>query len=372
LALRLAALAIGLGLPLLAAELVLRFLPVQTGLRAVAVDAANPVLHFTPDRPFSYSKGWSFELANRGWVNNAGFVNEQDYVADATAPLLAVVGDSYVEAVMVPYAETLHGRLARGLASSGRVYSFGASGAPLSQYLVWARHARESYRNDALIIVVIGNDFDESLAKYKQGAGFHHYWPGPGGALELRRVDFVPSRFVRLVVGTSLGAYLGLNLQAGARLRDLFEALGLPFPIARAAPPQFVGNTETAAAPERLADAAAAIAAFFRDLPAYAGLPPERILFVVDGLRYPPADAAAAAGNQASFFGIARAHFIAEAGRRGYETIDMDEHFMPHYRRRGQRFEWPTDGHWNGLAHGIAAAAIARSQVFRSVFGAAP
>jgi hypothetical protein len=370
LSLRLAAVSIGLGLPLVAAESVLRFLPVQTGLRAVAVNAENPIFRFTPNRPYTYSKGWSFDIVNHGRVNNAGFVNDQDYVAEARSPLLAVIGDSYVEAVMVPYRETLHGRLAGRVAPAGRVYSFAASGAPLSQYLVWARHARETYRNDALIIVVIGNDFDESLAEYRKGPGFHHYWPGDGGALELRRVDFEPNRFLRMVAGTSLGSYLVLNLQAGARLRNLFATLGLPFPIARAAP-RYVGNTEAPAAQQRIADSEAAVAAFIRDLPGHAGLPPERILFVVDGLRYPPADAAAEAAARASYFGIMRARFIAAARRRGYEAIDMDEHLMPHYRRHEQRFEWPTDGHWNRLAHGIAADAVARSRVFRSVFGAA-
>src|SRR6185369_10484875 len=37
---------------LLAAEIVLRFLPVSTGLRSVPVTAADPIFHFTPNRPF--------------------------------------------------------------------------------------------------------------------------------------------------------------------------------------------------------------------------------------------------------------------------------------------------------------------------------
>ena len=67
------------------------------------VDAADPVLHFTPNRPFTNSLGWNFHNVVHGRVNNAGFVNDQDYVRDGP-PLIAVIGDSFIEAQMVPYA----------------------------------------------------------------------------------------------------------------------------------------------------------------------------------------------------------------------------------------------------------------------------
>jgi hypothetical protein len=364
--LRLAAIGIGVAVPLLAAELVLRFLPVQTSLRTVAVNADNPVFHFTPERPYTYSKGWSFDLANRGRVNNAGYVNDQDYRADLRTPLLAVIGDSYVEALMVPYARTLQGRLAERTAGGARVYSFAASGAPLSQYLVWAQYARRTYGNDALVIVVVGNDIDESLAMNKTGPGFHHYWGDAEAGLELRRFDFTPNPLGRLAVTTSLGSYLAFNLQLVARFRQLTGSLEMPFAVARAETPSHVGNTEAEAPEKRLVESVAAVAAFFRDLPIFAGLPPNRVLFVVDGLRYPPADEAAARAAEASYFSIIRRHFIAEAVNRGYEAIDADRYFFDHFRLHGQRFEWPTDGHWNGLAHGIMAEAIAESRTYQS------
>src|SRR6185503_20945893 len=79
---------------LLAAEVVLRFLPVPTALRSMPVNAANPVLHFTPNRPFVNSLGWNFHTVVRGRVNNAGYVNDQDYVREGL-PLIAVIGDSF-------------------------------------------------------------------------------------------------------------------------------------------------------------------------------------------------------------------------------------------------------------------------------------
>ena len=73
---------------------------------------------------------------------------------------------------MMPYAETVQGRLARALAGDFRVYSFAASGAPLSQYLVWARHAVRDYGARGVAINVVVNDFDESHVAYGGTPGF--------------------------------------------------------------------------------------------------------------------------------------------------------------------------------------------------------
>src|SRR6266540_749457 len=64
---------------LLIAEVMLRFLPVSSGMRTVEVTAQSPVFHFTPNRDFVFSRDWDMAEANRGHVNNAGFVNDQDY-----------------------------------------------------------------------------------------------------------------------------------------------------------------------------------------------------------------------------------------------------------------------------------------------------
>src|SRR5262245_62679314 len=132
-----AALSVAMGVLacLLVAEIALRFLPVATGFWAEPVNATQPVFRFSPNREFLFSRDWNFSLVNRGRVNNDGFINDEDYVESDPRPLLAVIGDSYVEAAMVPNEQTFYRRLANTLKGRGRVYSVGASGAPLSQYL---------------------------------------------------------------------------------------------------------------------------------------------------------------------------------------------------------------------------------------------
>ena len=343
---------------LLVAEIALRFLPVSTGLRSMPVAAADPVLHFTPNRPFVNSLGWDMHNVVHGRVNNAGFINDQDYVRDGP-PLLAVIGDSFIEAQMVPYAQSLQGRLAAALKDKFRVYSFAGSGAPLSQYLIWAGHAVREYGARAVMINVVGNDFDESLSAYRLGPGFWQYAPDANGVLRLRLNEHQAGTLISLARYSALARYVIINLGIQNRLFGI-RALGeLIFGKPANAAPRYAGNTDASADEKRVQDSLAAIDAFFRDVPERVGLPPERVLFTLDGFRY--ADAAQAGAG--TYFDLMRRAFIEKAAAHGYEVIDLDTRFIPRHARTGESFEFTDDNHWNAVGHEMAAEAVLESKL---------
>jgi hypothetical protein len=329
---RLLALALGAGALFLAAEIGLRFLPVATPMRPLPVNAEQPVFRFAPDRAFTFSQDWNFRLANRGRINGAGFVNDQEYVASSAQPLLALVGDSFIEAAMVPYAQTVQGRLADDVAGRGRVYSFAASGAPLSQYLVWAEHARATYAPQALVVSVVGNDFDESLARYSLYPGLHHFLEDDGGALRLVRADFRPSPLGPLVYASALGRYLLLNLKLRTQLSNLLRGK------AELGDTWYVGNTPGEYTPERLEAGRQAVDAFLELLPQKSGLPPERILIVVDGMRPELYDPPQLERAETSFFGVMRRTLLERARERGFEALDLQPAFLATFARDSRRF----------------------------------
>jgi hypothetical protein len=348
---------------LLLVEIVLRFLPVATGMWAMPVNAAHPVFRFTPDREFLFSRGWNFSLVNRGRINNDGFVNDENYAENDSRPLLAVVGDSYVEAAMVPNDKTFYRRQSEMLGGKGRIYSFGASGAPLSQYLIWARHAAQRYQASALAIVVVGNDFDESLLAYNARPGLHVYARESDNRLHLRRIDFAPSSLRHVVRRSALGRYLIFNLKALETARQIAARLGLVSP-AHASAPHYVGNTAAEASPQRVRDSQEAIAAFFDDLTKMIALAPDRIVFLVDGARYE----AEIAMTETSYFGLMRKHFMREASQRGYEVVDLQPWFLERSRDGRTRFEDPVDRHWNATGHAVVAEALAASKAHKKAF----
>lgn len=340
--------------PIFALEVGLRFLPVCEGTYRLPVNDENPILRFQPNRDLVWSKGWNFEISNEVKINNFGFVSNVDYVENGKESLLAIIGDSYVEALMVPFRETVAGRLNEYLGESARVYSFGVSGAPLSQYLAYSQYVRDKFHPDAMAMVIIGNDFDESLLKYNVKPGFHHFSENSLGGLHLKRVDYEPSLILSLARKSALARYLVINLEWGRRVNQLSN-IGIKEHV------QYVGNTSSVSDFTRVADSKNAVDAFLENLPKFSGLEPHQLLFMVDGMRphlYEVDDLQLARG---SFVDGMRMYFMKKASAMGYEIIDMQPVFINHFKEYGKRFEYPSDGHWNSLGHEQSFDAIVRS-----------
>ena len=358
------AMTLGLAAPLCLAELILRLLPVRSAMSPPPVDQRDPIRRFAANQDFTFSEGWNFALVNRGHTNNDGFINDQDYDSTASSPLLAVIGDSFVEALMLPFRETIEGRLARCVGGSGRVYSFGVSGAPLSQYLVWASYAKARYHPVAFTIVIVGNDFDESLLRYKRAPGFHYFRDDSTG-LTLQRIDYAPGLARSLARHSALARYVMLNVSGGAFVGARLKAM---LTGQRLAAQENVGNTAARYSPERLESSRRALDRFLFDLPSRAGVEPHHIELVIDGMRPALYSAAGLDAAGGSFFDVMRRRLMTEADSLGYEVIDMQARFARRYATDGEPFEFPTDDHWNGRGHEEAARAVASSRIFQRVF----
>jgi len=353
---------IGVIIALGALELIMRLLPVREPLETQPVNAANPYLHFKPGRDVLFSAGWNFEIVNTVRVNNYGFVNDQDYDPHAPTPLLAVIGDSYVEATQVPYGQAVHGRLAAYAGKRARVYSFASSGSPLSQYLAYAQFAKDRFHPDGLVIAIIGNDFDESLLDYKSEPGFHYFKREAAGGFDLALIPFTPSSLHRALRRSALARHIhgnGLLTAATRRLYALF----------RGEQAVYVGNVEAQADASRLKESQDAVEYFLEALPSYSGLRPDRIVFVVDGMRPHLYDAQKLEQAQGSYFGRMREYFMKAAAARGYAVADLQPRFLERHAREGIRFEWDIDAHWNAYGHEEAAAAVIATAVGQKVLG---
>lgn len=342
---------------LVAAEVVLRFLPVNEGLRAQPVDAANPVFRFEPNRTAVWSEGWNFESVNHVHVNNDGFINDQDYDPTASTPLLAVVGDSYIEAGMVPFPETIGGRLQADLRDRARVYTFAASGAGLTQYLAWADYARRRYHPDAFIINIIANDFDESLWHRGQSPGFHHFQRMPDDTAVMRRIDYQPSFWRLLLRRSSLVMYLVTNMKVQQVLNFSVQSLG-------AKDKRWSSNIPYQSSAEAYADYRWAVDRFLDALPAATGVGADRIVLVFDGMRPDMYDPTLLPDAQHGTWGVMRAYVMEQARTRGIGTVDLQPVFGESYARDQRRLEFPHDGHWNNLGHELAAQAIERTPMY--------
>jgi hypothetical protein len=341
---------------LLALEIALRFFPVAWAPPIEPPTTANPIQRYAANTPFTWSLGWDFYHVVRGRSNAQGFLADYDYDSAAATPLIAVVGDSFIEALQVPFAQSLTGRLQAMLGNRGRAYAFAQSGAPLSQYVAYAHHACVNYHPERMIVNVVGNDFDESVVTHRLRDGFFHLYERPDKTFDYKLTPYhPPSLAERVFRNSSLALYLARN----ANLRSVVTWF-LPN-TAKAADSKtgrYVGMTEAAATPERVDEGYRVIDWFLDALPQQACLAPKDIVLTVDASRPQLYDPGALAATHASYFETMRRDLIAKARARGFLVLDLEPVFLAAYAKDGARFEFSTDGHWNAHGHEVVAAAL--------------
>src|SRR5262249_38725316 len=189
--------------------------------------------------------------------------------------------------------------------------------------------------------------------------GFWVYAPGADQQLHLRLIELHRGLLWSIVQRSALARYLFINMRLSRRVFEFAWPRSLVVGDPGSEAPRYAGNTEAAADTARIDTSLAAMDAFFRDLSDLVGLPPDRVAFTMDGFRYP----AAATQGAGTYFDRMRREFQARAAARGYEVIDMDPWFFAHFRQHAQPFDFPRDGHWNPIAHGIAAQAVLSSRL---------
>jgi hypothetical protein len=337
---------------LLVIETVLRFLPIDWKVPIFPPTADDPIQRYTPNAPFVSSIGWNLSFVVRSRTNAQGWLADYDYDETASTPLIAVIGDSHIEGWGVPLSQSVTGRLQAALGAKTRVYAFAQSGAPLSQYVAYARHACAIYHPESLIVSVGANDFDESLYARRSHNGFFHLYQRPDGQFDHKLTPFSsPVVIQNLARHSALAVYLLRNVG----VNELIRRVGIhPIPT-----PTHVENRSAEARSERLRDSMRVIDWFVDALPGAACLPPKSIMLVIDALR--PQIYGGDAGIKAaenSYFARMRVALMTAAKAKGYLVVDMEPRFRAAFAADGKRFEFPTDRHWNAHGHAIVAAAV--------------
>ena len=315
-----------------------RYAPNQSGVWRVRNEIAAP-----------------YSINAQGWNSGIG-----DYRVARSPGIgrIALVGDSFIEALQVPYDASAGEDLGRDLAARGNpneVYRFAISGAPMSQYLQMIEHAVAPYRPDWVVVLIVHNDFDES---YK----------------------FKPGRYT--------SSFLKLRVEEGRVLGEVPPAPWRPSPIewlrqtatARfflyrwQVRPEFLVNLLLPPAHAEIA-ANSDIGAILADRPGVEAVTDylfarmdvatramgAHLLLAMDGDRYAiyrGADSPALELNRIA---------AATAARRHIPFVDLEPVFAADWRKPHRRFDFDADSHWNAYGHEVAAAAIAAA--LRRLFG---
>lgn len=201
-------------------EVLFRILPVSDSYRLQPVNKQNPIYHFAKNREVKRQIGFNFRHINTKRVNNYGFLSDKDYLQSDIKEknLVAVIGDSYVEASQVKNIDTFHSILDKQIESLD-VYSIGASGAQLSQYLVWADFAKIEFNPDIFVFLIIDNDFDKSWYRIANKPGLHYF--RDNGDIHL--IEYSPSKMKQLLRKSAFIRYLYLDLKITHQIKKILK-----------------------------------------------------------------------------------------------------------------------------------------------------
>lgn len=314
---------------------VVRYAPNQQGIWRVRDEIAAP-----------------YRINAQGWNSGIG-----DYLRERRPGVarIAVVGDSFVEALQVAYGDSLAEVLARVLTAGGQpaeVYRFGISGAPLSQYVYMVEREVTGYRPDWIVVNVVHNDFDESY-KFVQGrytSSFMKFRVADGKVTgELPPTPWRP-RLIETLRQIATGRFLLYRWQVRPQVL-VNLVLTRPAGIAEGSIAANVNNSRVLAdrrGVEAVADHAAA------RLTALASSIGARLLIVMDG------DRDAIYRGQAESPALALNRIMAEAAERHrIAFLDLQPLFAADWVAHHRRFNFYADGHWNKLGHSIVGHAVA-------------
>ena len=334
------ALLLGMFFALTILEITLRFLPVARAEFAADPDRDWPAHHLIPNSDYTFSAGWNFENVRRGHINNMGYVAPFDYLA-GTADI-AVVGDSFIEGMMNSYRETLQGALPNYLDKPALVMNFGMSGATLPHDLGVAKLVGERFTPRWAVVVVTYGSFDGG---FKANPGYYRWASGSNPSVELNP-ETPKGPALKFFRGLSLTAYARANLGAdlGRLLRDRVRAVPGPcVPVS------------LSASDEQL------IAHFADELPAAFNLPATRVIIVFDADREAIYKGEWSSTRCAGRDEQARRLLERIAVEDGMNIIELDPIFRAYFASTGNHLDYsPTDKHWNGAAHILAAKEVAK------------
>ena len=324
-------------------EIILKFLPVNQGFEFYEVNKNSFIFRAKENRSITQSKYWNFYNSQIIKINNFGFRNDHDYDVKEQN-IVSVIGDSYVEAVQVPFSKTFYNILEENIDNKFKVYSFGFSGAPLSQYLKWAEFSVDKFNVSHLIINVVANDFDESLLKYKQSPGFH-YFEKCGQSYCNVLVPYKKKKYKAILGKSNLARYLINNLQilnVSKNISFFFEQLDNKKNTNTSK--KYFANTSTDNSIQRIEDSKLSVRLFLEKLDLIK-LEKKNIILMIDGRFY--------SSNYDGYFPLMREYFIQESVKKGFNVIDLKKSFDSNYRKNKKKFEFEKDGHWNPLGHSI-------------------
>ena len=322
------------------------------------LDFVNGVLKYRPNQDGIFRV--KNEIKARFKINDNGWNSTHDHYQtyrSNTKLRVAIIGDSYVEALNVNYHESLAEQLEQVFPNHRlEAYRFAISGAPLSQYLHLLRKEALNYSPDLVVINIVHNDFDES------------YLPTPGvytrSFLKIKVINGIiegevsPVEYQRpwyaSIRHSATWRYLAYRQQIRfSSLRNLL------FRKQKQDRDIYQANIEVSGLDTKMARNRLVTEYVFKEMRELCKRKHTQLLIIMDGERdgiYKHVDHVGGEPGRALVLNR-MAKSVAEEYHINF--IDLQPVFQKDFTINRKRFDFDFDSHWNRYGHKVVANTIA-------------
>jgi hypothetical protein len=291
---------------------------------------------------FCYKQG-TWQINNEGWNNTYNYINNNK-------PTIAIIGDSYIEAFQVDVGKSLGPLVHKKISSLFNVYSFGTSGAPLSQYLQIARYVNRKFQPKIIALNLIHNDFNESISAEQYSKVYLRYRKMNDSVFIEDTIEkfHKPSPLSTLIKKFAFGRYLIHNLKIQEmHWYSIFKNTN------DSDTAQFNANIDVQKVKSQQNDIRIVTEQIL--LQFKKEFPTARLILLIDGLRKEiyqniPYEQSNIVWMNTMVKELAQKHSI--------ELVDLTHAFALDYSKNKTHFESTYDWHWNEYGHQIVAYAL--------------
>lgn len=312
-------------------EGLLRFLPVNSGIRMDATSMEKPFSSHLPNQQYLYSYGWAMGNVRHGVTNSRGFTNSPN---SSKKGGVLVIGDSFIESLMHDFPNTVQGHLEEKFPE--KVQAISASSNGLADSLQILKYFTPEIEPTVAVLFV--ETTDVSLLLQKPDVGHNGFIITDKTAVSITHDPYTESPKKVIALRSALVRYLYYNLKAVIRAMKLSQSV--------------FGNTQVSDDSDHLPEKEVVLNYYFSQLRSLSAANHFRVVLLLDGDR----KAIYSNGHDLLWKPEDRQLFLNMALKYGLDVVDMQPAFERHWEQKHERMDFfPMDGHWNSVAHKLAA-----------------
>jgi len=316
-------------------EILFNFIIPASELPDVFFDDKYKLIKFNKNQSGYYSIGKFPKEKFRWKINNEGWNNEKNYYENKTKYRIAIIGDSYVEALQVNVNESFPSIFQTNFPDI-EVYSFGISGSPLSNYYQMIKYISKKFNPDFYIVNVVDNDYDESLYSLRKRNVFTTLKTDENPVF-ITPNDSSQKRLINILNNSSTFRYFYHNLMFFHKLKNVI--------LEKNSRRNNLHGDQNYR--EEIKKGVSII------VDSISTITKNNLLFVVDGNRHKIYNNGIR--GKENFY---KKDFISILEKKSIKFLDLDTTFSSNYNQYSIKFNSDLDYHWNSYGHAIVAEEI--------------